>query len=428
VYPAVEGRCLAGGSRLEVFWLDWVQLQAVGRVAGHRFARRASGVAAGGLEIRPVFERANGSAGREPRRDWQYWNSHWDFAAPPPPRAEWWRVRPNESRDRPARFLYRLRRTRPGHGPQARGSFAACLHPEMLRKLGNPLFVVIRHPFRKGWLPVRVLKDEFKGKSASEEAGRELWGETIFLDRTARDGLGIADGEFCLVYPWLHPRGSVWWRAVRDRAVGARTIAAHPRAPARADLEKPVCRLDPAALEAIGGRAGDSILIEHVVPARGARASSHWQSVRVRQRVLPIDAAERAERAAWEAPQLWDDNSNPRRNSRAETAGETLDLEGYVDCAERLGVHPPYPTIYLNYYARRHRLKQLGLCQPVQVRVGVPGRLTAEASDFAWLVVIGVIGAAIAFLFSTPFQVAAAVLLALAMAILLAFRVIRAIR
>lgn len=412
VYPLLEGRSPDRVGAVDVCWLDWVQMASVGRALETGFRKRDGAVAVAGLKVSPTYECAR--AGEAPKRDWQYWNSRWEFAEPPRAREDWWRVRPNESRDR--RRFPRLRRPQPGFGPQARGTFAACLHPEMRKALGDPRYLVVSHPFRKGWLPVLALDDEFEGHD------KEVWDRTIFLDRTARDALGVSDGEFCLVYPWLRPRRSIWWRGVRDRAIGSRTIAAHARAPARADLEKPVCRLEPQVLAAIGGRPGESVVLEYVAPPRNEQPSRRWERVRVSQRVLPIDPQERAERQRWEAPQIGDDGPNPGGGE------EAPELQGYVDCAERLGVYPPYPAIYLNYYTRRYGLRNLGLCQPVQVRVGLPGRLMAEASEFVWLAVIALLGAAIAFLHSSTLQILAAAALALATAVLLLFRAIRAIR
>jgi hypothetical protein len=422
VYPRLEGRCLELEREVDLCWLDWIQLKAVGESSETGFARRAGAVEIAGVKVTPTYAAA--ADANAVKRSWQYWNSRWEFAAPPPGREALWRVRPNDKRDRPKWFLARLRRRpKPGYGPEARGTFAACMHPEMRRQLGGPDYVVVEHPYRRGWLPVRVLDETF-GAKEGEEGGEAMWHKTIFLDRTARDALGIADGEFCRVHAWLRPRRSVWWRRAREWAVGARTIAAHPRAPARADLEKPVCRLEPAALEAIGGRAGDVVTIEHVVPADGESPGERWERVHMRQRVLPIDELERAQRAIWEAPQAWDDGADA---SPPGSSAEALEMEGYVDCAERLGVYPPYPAIYLNYYSR-HRLRKLELCQPVQIRVGVPGRLAAEASEFVWLVVIALLGAAIAFLESTFWQVIAAVLLVGVTIGLVIFRAIRAIR
>jgi hypothetical protein len=411
-FPVLDGT-LHGGGAVDLCWLDWVQLTAVGAELGAGFGRSAEEVEVADLLLAPIY-RPTDSA-EEIRRDWQYWNSDWEFADPHAPDPDWWRVRPNHSRALP-----RLAR-RPGSNSapgaaQARGTFAACLHPAMRERLGNPRYVVVGHPYRRSWLPVLALAEEFG-------EGDEVWTETIFLDRTAREALGIADGEFCLVEPWHRPRRSIWWRTARDKMVGSRMIAAHVRSPARADLEKPVCRLEPAALEAIGGRPGDRVTIEYLKPPADGQRRGDWQRVSLTQRALPIDPAERERRSAWESPQLWDEESAP-----VPKGAEASSLEGYVDCAERLGVHPPYPSIYLNYYTRRSGLGGVGLCAPVQVRVGVPGRLSAEASEFAWLVVIALLGAAIAFLRSDTWQIAAATVLAVVTVWLVAFRALQAIR
>jgi hypothetical protein len=222
VFPALVGRQAGNDGEVDVCWLDWVQLRAVGRDFEAGFEASRGAVSIADLELSHAYASVAAEEGEPVDRTWQYWNSSWEFTAPPPERAGWWRVRPNESRNRSSSGL---RKAEAGFGPQARGTFAACLHPEMSEMLKGPRYVVVRHPHRNGWLPVRVL--DFDNTEAEEDE----WRETIFLDRTARDALGIADGEFCFVYPWLRPRRSVWWRAFRDRAVGSRTIAAHVRAP-----------------------------------------------------------------------------------------------------------------------------------------------------------------------------------------------------
>ena len=406
VFPVLDGIC-ERDDEVEICWLDLVQVAAL-RHAGNGLVRREIPVKAAEIMFSPTYE-----VSPQPEtatRFWQYWNSNWEFVDPPKESGSWWRVRPNETRRR-GHWL-------PGsRGPDARGTFAACLHPRMQETLGNPPYVVIEHPYRSGFVPVMVLTDEF------EDFDEEVWEKTIFLDRTARDALGLLDGEFCIIHPWLRPRPSIWRRRLRDRFVGARTIAAHARAPARADLEKPVCRLESEVLETIGGCSGEFVQIERVTRAKDD-SPGRWDVVRTSQRVLPIDGTERVRRAIWEAPQVWDE-----RSERASEGGDGApDLEGYVDCAERLGVYPPYPAIYLNYYTRKEALRGLGLCQPVQVRVGVANRLAAEASEFAWLAVIALLGAAIAFLDSSFWQIASAIVLIALTAFLLVFRAIRAVR
>jgi hypothetical protein len=408
VFPVLAASCEQEGE-VEVCWLDLVQVAALRQQEGTGLARREAAVVGAGIRLSPTYEV---SPNPEPSTDeWQYWNSHWEFVDPPEDHGLWWRVRPNKSR----RLQHPLLLA--GRGAEARGTFAVSLHPRMKEKLGNPPYVVIEHPFRGGQIPVLVLPDDFRGM------GERVWGETVFLDRTARDALGLLDGEFCLVHPWSRPRRALWRRQLRDRLVGARTIVAHARAPARADLEKPVCRLEPEALETIGGRGGEFVRIERVVQPKDA-AKGHWEVARTSRRVLPIDAAERKRRATWEAPQIWDERSE----SQGEGGDGAPELQGYVDCTERLGLYPPYPAIYLNYYTRKEALRELELCQPVQVRVGVAHRIAAEASEFAWLAVIALLGALIAFLDSPFWQwVSGGVLVSLTV-LLLVFRAIRALR
>ena len=108
---------------------------------------------------------------------------------------------------------------------------------------------MIEHPFRPGTrLPVLALRDP-----DLDSKPEQLWNHTLFLDRTAREALGIADGEFCVAHPWLYPRRAVASRYLRDHYIGSRTISANVRTSARADLEKPVCRLANEALGTIGG-------------------------------------------------------------------------------------------------------------------------------------------------------------------------------
>ncbi len=411
--PVLHGR--RNDAEVDLLWLDRVQMQAIGsETAGFALSTRA--VVVGGLRISPAIGAATGPNGgdRGVPEAWKYWNSSWTFVDPPPEEDSWWRVRPNIARERPQRLPFVPR-------ADARGTFVACLHPEMRELLGKPRYIIVEHPHRTACLPVLALEDD-----RLRQQPTAVWDQTIFLDRTARDALGIADGEFCRVSPWLRPRRAVWARSVRDRYVGSRMIAAQVRTSARADLEKPVCRMEEEALAAIGGRASEFVRIEHVVrhPKSAPGSADRWQRVRKSQRVLPIDPGERAKRAQWEAPQLWDESSVGGDSDSPDRSN--LKLEGYVDCAESLGVQPPYPTIYLNYYTRQHDLKGVGLCQPVQVQVSVASRVMAEASDFAWLVFIGLLAAAMALL-DLAIGVAVALLAAVTV-LLVIFRALRAIR
>jgi hypothetical protein len=408
VFPVIDGTREREGE-VDLCWLDLTQVAALRRQEGTGLAERGTAVVAAGIRFSPTYEVS--PQPQKATRFWQYWNSHWEFVDPPEGSEGWWRVRPNETRRRGHWLLL------DGRGPEARGTFAACLHPQMWERLGKPPYVVVEHPFRGGQMPVLVLEDKL------EELTEPDWRDTIFLDRTARDALGLLDGEFCVVHPWLRPRGTLFYRRLRDRMVGARTIAAHTRAPARADLEKPVCRIEPEALQTIGAREGEFVQIERVRRPQGA-ATGHWEVVRTSRRALPIDSAERARRADWEAPQSWDERSE----GPEEGGAGVPELTGYVDCAERLGLFPPYPAIYLNYYTRKEALQGLGLCEPVQVRVGFWSRIAAEASEFVWLALIALLGAAAAFPDSSPWQLVAVVALVALTTFLVCFRAIRAIR
>lgn len=73
-----------------------------------------------------------------------------------------------------------------------------------------------------------------------------------------------------------------------------------------------------------------------------------------------------------------------------------------------------------------NKLKGIGLCQPVEVRVSLFNRITAEVGNMAWLVLIGLIGTAAALLhLQLPAIVAS---LAGAFVVLLALKAIRSIR
>ncbi|MEX2448816.1 MAG: hypothetical protein WD404_08770 [Solirubrobacterales bacterium] len=419
VFPLLRGRG-DDGSPLDVLWLDRVQALAFARRQGRLLRRRGRPVRIDGVKLSPTFESDRGSSGEIAEgvdERWQYWNSVWEFEQMPAGSERWWRVWPNENRDRGG-LLGLSSRT------AARGTSAACLAPRTLRRLGSPRYLVIEHPFRSGNLPVLALADE-RLEDLPGDAGGGVDRLVLCLDRTARDALGISDGEFCLVHPWLRPRGDVWRRLLRDRYVGSRAISANVRTSARADLEKPVCRLDEESLAAIGGHPGELVTLETLQckdPEREGGVAERWERVRIGQRVVPIDGGERSRRSAWEAGQLWDDDSaSPASWLRRESR---LEPEGFVDCAETLGVHPAYPTVYLNFNAR----KQLGLrlCQPVEVRVKVVSRVMADLGNLVWLVLIGLIGTVAALLELSIGLIAA--ILGATLLLLLALRAIRTLR
>jgi hypothetical protein len=420
VFPVLHGRDGDGGSRLDVLWLDRVQALAFARRRGCLLRRRDWHVQVDGLKLRPTFETDPGSDGEiaeEIDERWQYWKSKWKFEQMPAGSERWWRVWPNENRDREG-LLGLSGRT------AARGTSAACLAPRTLRRLGLPRYLVIGHPFRSGNLPVLALADEGL-EDLPGDAGGGVGRPVLCLDRTARDALGISDGEFCLVHPWLRPRADVWRRLLRDRYVGSRAISANVRTSARADLEKPVCRLDEESLAAIGGNAGEFVTLETLHckdPERDGGPAQRWERVQIGQRVVPIDGDERSRRSTWEAGQLWDDDSASPADWRRRESG--LEPEGFVDCAETLGVHPAYPTVYLNFNARKQL--ELRLCQPVEIRVKVVSRVMTDLGNLVWLVLIGLIGTVAALLELSIGVIA--VILGATLVLLLVLRAIRTIR
>lgn len=417
VAPLLQGRDAAGGSPLTVAWLDRAQLLAHARANRCMLRRGGRSVRIGGVNLRPTVETvpASGSEiAEEVDESWQYWGSRWEFEQPPGDSDGWWRVWPN---------LHRNRAGMLGRHAAARGTSAACLSPSALRRLGTPHYLVVEHPFRSGAIPVLAIADE-----SLEQPPEELAGDSraaICLDRTARDALGIADGEFCFVHPWQQPRLDVARRRLRDRYVGSRAISANVRTSARADLEKPVCRVEEESLDAIGGTAGEFVTLESVRRAGPANAGGqveHWRRLRIKQRVVAISSNERTRRDGWEAGQPWDDGSVSPAWWPAGQRG--IEPEGFVDCAETLAVHPPYPTVYLNFNTRQEL--ELALCQPVEIRVNVLSRMATEFGNLAWLVLIGLIGTIAALLSLSIATIAA--MLAVTLGVLLALRAVRTIR
>jgi hypothetical protein len=416
VFPLLRGSD-EDGTPLDVLWLDRAQALALARSQDCLLRRREQAVRTGGLRLRPTFEvdpASRGELAEEIDESWQYWKSRWEFEDDPPGADQWWRVWPNENRNRDG-FAGRT---------AARGTSAASLAPRARRRLGSPRYLVIEHPFRSGSLPVLVLEDS-NLEDLPGDAGGRLDRPVICLDRTARDALGISDGEFCLVHPWLRPHGEVWRRLLRDRYVGSRAISANVRTSARADLEKPVCRLDEESLAAIGGQPSEFVTLEALRcrdPQAEGGEGKRWERVRIGQRVVSIDGGERARRSGWEAGQPWDEGAVSPAAWRKRGSG--LEPEAFVDCAETLGVHPPYPTVYLNFTARQ----QLGvrLCQPVEIRVKVLSRVMTDLGNLVWLVLIGLIGTVAALLDLSIGLIA--VLLGAVLFLLLVLRAIRTIR
>ncbi|HEY7961628.1 MAG TPA: hypothetical protein VID29_06890 [Solirubrobacteraceae bacterium] len=311
----------------------------------------------------------------------EYWNSRWSFDGPIDV-GGLWRVRPNLRRDR------------------IRGEFVSVLSPEAYLALGQPAYAIVVNPyFPANRLPTWVVVES----GLPEE---EPHHHTIYIDRTIRETLGVADGEFCQVYPWATETVTETFRRWTNRkSVGPRTLVAHVKMPLKSDTEKPVCRMSSGSLSALGIASGGFVTLEAMTLATpaGAEEPPRWAVKRIRRRVLEVDEETTKRRASWESDQA----------------------PSYVDCAGRYAIFPPYPDIYLDFFARRE-LGGLAICGVVQVRAAVWSRLLDEASEFAWLGVIAVIAAATAAI-SPPawdyFAIAGALT-----AILIFWRVRRAVR
>jgi hypothetical protein len=323
------------------------------------------------LRIEPVW--AMGDGGKPPKGSMQYWNSQWTFVD-----EAWgaavgaWRVLPQD-----VRF-------------GGRGDFVAALSAAGHSDLGSPRYVVVENHF----LPERFLAAAARLDLNLTEP------RVIALDSSCREALGLSDGEFCHVYAWRRGYRARDWL----RRIGARSVIAQVEIASRADMEKTLCRLSAEALDAVGAASGQAVVVESVREVDKTRGV--WSVRSKRLRALAIDDAERAERLRW-----------MQREGRS----------GYLDCAERLAIHPPYPPIYLDYFTRR----DLGfdpdlLCAPVRVRASIADRLAGEASDFMWLAVGGLI---VAILAAADAPAAVAIGVALAAVVLLAVvRILRALR
>ena len=108
VYPVLHGRS-DDGSAVDVCWLDRVQLLAMGQGLKRGFRPAGRTVLVGDLKLSPLYMTASLEDGTAAAKDWQYWNSEWEFTTPAAGADSWWRVRPNQyrDRDRPLGFLPR---------------------------------------------------------------------------------------------------------------------------------------------------------------------------------------------------------------------------------------------------------------------------------------------------------------------------------
>jgi hypothetical protein len=278
----------------------------------------------------------------------EYWNSVWSFVGSPDVNG-CWRVRPNLRRDR------------------VRGEFVAVLSPEAHRVLGKPAYVIVVNPyFPDNRLPAWVIVE---AGLPAEEQGHHA----IYVDRPVRETLGVADGEFCRVHPWTTETvGETFRRWTYRKGVGPRTLVAHIKMPLKSDTEKPVCRMSSSSLSALGVPSGGFVTLEamSLEQQAGADVAPRWRAKRIRRRVLEVDEATMERRESWESDQA----------------------PNYVDCAGRYAIFPPYPDIYLDFFARKE-LGDLAICGVVQVRAAIWSRLLDEASEFAWLGIIGVVAA-----------------------------------
>ncbi len=278
----------------------------------------------------------------------EYWNSTWSFMEPIDVDGLW-RVRPNLRRDR------------------IRGEFVAVLSPHAHLALGQPAYVIVVNPyFPDNRLPAWVMVEA----DLPVEEGNH---HTIYVDRTIRETLGVADGELCQVHPWVT---ETFIENVRRwtyrKSIGPRTLVAHTKIPLKSDTEKPVCRMSSGSLSALGVPSGGFVTLEAMAPEFQADDGSppRWTARRIRRRVLEVDETTTKTRESWESDQA----------------------PNYVDCASRYAIFPPYPDIYLDFFARRE-LGDLAICGVVQVRAAVWSRLLDEASEFAWLGIIAVVAA-----------------------------------
>jgi len=305
-----------------------------------------------GIRFDRTYRLVSAAAPFQPKKendDHEYWNSVWSFLTPVPVEGLW-RVRPNLERD------------------GVRGEFVAALSPQAHHALGSLPYVVIVNPyFPTNRLPAWVTVEE------RPLPAEEPYHRTIYIDRTIRETLGVADGEFCEVHPWeIETATEAFRRWTYRRSVGPRTLVAHTKIPLKSDTEKPVCRMSAGSLAALGVPAGGFVMLEAMTLRQHTDMDGkwRWKPRRIRRRVLELEEAVMQTRETWESDQA----------------------PSYVDCASRYAIFPPYPDIYLDFHARRE-LGYLAICGVVQVRAAVWSRLLDEASEFAWLGVIAFIAA-----------------------------------
>jgi hypothetical protein len=296
--------------------------------------------------------------------------------------------------------------------------YLAVMSPEHLRDLGDPRYVVIENPVDPGKYAYALAKcdDSWRFKCAAHSNPLIKGGHAanvVALDRGVREVLGIGDGELAIVHRW----GGAHLRLSFDRwAFATRSVYAHPSPPLRGDLEKPVCRLSKDVMSAIGVREGDQVQVGTVVRVDSASGDDATPSTpefkhrTITRRALLIDEVEAKARRGWSSADAEED---------------------YIDCAELHGVFPPYPIVYLDYFALAelfaggHHGRPL-VCPVVQVRPKLLTRLADEVSELAWVGIAAIV-ALVARAFDYPVVGLSVLALALLVALVYA-RVRRATR
>jgi len=297
----------------------------------------------GDIVLEPLY-RAVPSGGAELAEINRYWGSQWRYADNRNDDQDWWRVWPH------------------GEKQLFKGEFVAKVSREGLERLEGADYVVVESPNDPTMHVYATVELDSDGSMLTSTKYKDQ--RIVVLSSSCRDSIGVLDGEFCKLRAWQG--GGPWQRSKPGRRlVNGRAIVAHTKVAARTDVEKQVCRLSADALIAIGARAEDVVVVEAVMYDQDA---DEYRRRRLRLRALPIDEAEAAQRKRWERSQGSD---------------------GWVDPAAVHGIHPPYPALYLDRFARTELGVPVG--GPVTIRASVASRLASDASEFLWLAVGGIV-------------------------------------